>query len=304
MVPRITVLMPVYNAERYAARAVESILAQTWRDFEFIIVDGGSTDNTLRIIQGYAQMDDRIRILSRPNKKIAESLNEGLGIARGRYIARMDADDVSYPSRFEFQVEHLEADPECVAVGSMVRCIDENSQPIESAYIPPTEHDEIDNWFLSGNGGGIPHPAAMLRAEALARIGGYRVGLRAEDADLFLRLAEIGTLANLPHVLLDYRIHSASCTQITVEAGRMSACAAAVEAYDRRRTGRCRRRSIATIAAMPLALALTILRSANRSARYASSQAPKMRGDYWRWQFYLCPQIQRQRRRVIDLVGR
>src|SRR5688572_25828901 len=110
--------MPVYNAERFVAQTVDCILAQTHRDFEFIIIDDGSTDRSLEILQDYARRDQRIRLLSRPNTGYVIALNEALELVRGPLIARMDADDLCSPKRFELQVERMGQEPHLVALGS------------------------------------------------------------------------------------------------------------------------------------------------------------------------------------------
>jgi len=201
--------MPVYNAQRYVAEAVESILNQTFSDFEFIIIDDGSTDGSLAILQKYAEQDERIRLVSRPNTGIVGALNEGIDMARGEYIARMDADDVSIPSRLELQLGYMRENPQCVAVGGLMLMVDPSGAPLMIWDIART-HEEIDRLHLSGQGGAMPHPASMLRRNALLSVGGYREGVHAEDLDLFLRLAEIGELTNLPSVVLRYRQHFSS----------------------------------------------------------------------------------------------
>ena len=109
--PLISVCMPVYNAERYAVAAIESILGQTLGDFEFLILDDGSTDSSLEILRRYAGLDPRIRVTSRPNRGVAASLNELVNQSRGEFLARMDADDIAVPERFARQVEYLRAAP-------------------------------------------------------------------------------------------------------------------------------------------------------------------------------------------------
>ena len=246
MSPTASVLMPIYNAERYVAGAISSILAQTFRDFEFIIVDDGSTDQSLEIVRRFARSDSRIRVLSRPNTGIVGALNDGLSLARGELIARMDADDVAYPQRLQRQVAYLSDHPECVAVGALVRCIDSDGQPANIYFNLPLDHAGIDSgWLMRGIGGAISHPTALLRMTALERIGGYRDVLAAEDADLFIRLAEVGRLANVPEILLDYRVHAESITHKMRAKGELNTCAAAVAAHRRRGTripGALRRR--------------------------------------------------------------
>jgi glycosyltransferase involved in cell wall biosynthesis len=204
--PSISVCMPVYNAERYLAEAVESILGQTFGDFEFLIIDDGSTDGSHDILRRYAASDPRLRVVSRPNTGYLIALNEMLASARGEFVARMDADDVALPERFERQAAYLRSHPEVLAVGTRILLIDPEGAPLTEMCTLQT-HDDIDRSHLEARMG-ICHPSVMARAEVLRKVGGYRPEYyTAEDMDLWLRLAEIGRLANLPEVLLKYRQH-------------------------------------------------------------------------------------------------
>lgn len=202
--------MPVYNASRYLREAVESVLGQTFADFEFIAVDDGSTDDSLAILREYERRDGRVRVISRPNTGIVVALNEMLGVARGEFIARMDSDDVCLPERFEKQVAWLKEDPKRVAVGCWILNIDADGDPI-NYFKPPVRHDAIDERHVRGLGLAVAHPAAMIRHSGLRAIGGYRKEYEpAEDVDLFLRLGEVGELGVIPEVLLRYRNHAKS----------------------------------------------------------------------------------------------
>ncbi|WP_228060518.1 MULTISPECIES: glycosyltransferase [unclassified Coleofasciculus] len=210
MLPKISVLMSVYNGSSYLHESVETIINQTFTDFEFIIINDGSTDKSESILQKFQKRDKRIQLISRGNKGLTATLNEGLGYAQGQYIARMDADDIAFPDRFAKQVEFLDQNPDYVAVGSRVLLIDPEGLSI-CPFAQQTSHEEIDNEHMAGHGGSIVHPAVMLRRSAVQRINGYREEMQiAEDFDLFLRLAEIGRLANLPDILLKYRMHPES----------------------------------------------------------------------------------------------
>jgi glycosyltransferase involved in cell wall biosynthesis len=204
--PKVSVVMTVFNAERYLREAAESILKQTFRDFEFIIVNDGSTDRSAEILNDYARGDARVRIISRGNKGIVASANEGIAAARGEYLARMDADDVSLPQRFERQVRYLDEHPECVVVGSRVMNTDPHGIPVAPSEHALT-HEEIDAQLMTvGGGWALLQPATMMRLEAVRRVGGYRGAYNiSEDHDLFVRLAEVGKVANLPEVLFHYR---------------------------------------------------------------------------------------------------
>ncbi|MDB5298873.1 MAG: glycosyl transferase family 2 [Phycisphaerales bacterium] len=206
-VPTVSVVMPVYNAQRYLASAVDSVLAQTFGDFELIVVDDGSKDDSLTILRQFESRDPRVRVLSRPNTGIVGALNDGLKLARGEFVARMDADDLCLPERFARQVAYLRTRPECVLVGSQVLLIDPDDAPICLKSDTKYTHEEIDHWHLN-RGWPVVHPSIMMRRDAVEKIGGYREEYKwLEDTDLFLRLAEVGKLANLPDTLLRYRLH-------------------------------------------------------------------------------------------------
>ena len=205
--PTVSVLMTVYNGQRYLSAAVESVLEQTYHDFEFVIIDDGSTDSSPAILERYAKQDCRIRILTRSNKGLTKSLNEGLQHVRGRYLARMDADDISLPNRFEKQVTYLDEHPDRVLVGTRCILIDPDGLPICEKRHIVMEHEEIDTLLLRMSWP-LVHPSVMMRTEVVKQVGGYDERYRTnQDHDLFLRLAEVGKLANLPEILLLYRQH-------------------------------------------------------------------------------------------------
>jgi glycosyltransferase involved in cell wall biosynthesis len=226
--------MPVFNAERYIRKATESILNQTFGDFEFIIINDGSTDDSLQILEEYARKDARIRLVSRPNTGYTKALNEALSLARGPFVARMDADDVSMPDRFQKQIDYLRDHPECVMVGSRILMID----PFDSPLYEPKHrltHEEIDAELLAGVGWAIVHPAAMMVREQLVALKGYRTEVEpSEDIDLFLRMGERGKLANLPDVLLHYRQHSKSVNHTRYQEQIRLTRMVIAEAYGRR----------------------------------------------------------------------
>ena len=209
--PAVTVVLPVHNGGRYLRAAVDSVLAQTFADFELVAFDDGSTDDTAAVLNGIAAADARVRVVSRPNRGLVHTLNESIALARGTYLARMDADDLCRPGRFAKQVAYLDAHPDCVLLGSRVLWVDPDGLPITEAATETT-HEQIDRAHLS-RGWPVVHPAVMMRADAVRQVGGYRDQYNTlEDFDLFLRLAEVGKLANLPDVLLEYRQHFGSVT--------------------------------------------------------------------------------------------
>lgn len=171
---------------------------------------------------------------SRPNKGLVASCNEGIAEARGVYVFRMDQDDVAHPDRFARQVSFLENHLDCVAVGTRVMLADDSMMPIiESSK--QLMHADIDAANMEGHGSAICHPTAAIRREALLAVGGYRKEFEwAEDLDLFLRLAEVGRLANLPDVLLTYRQHMNS-VGYSMRALQRSRIASAVSAAEQRR---------------------------------------------------------------------
>jgi glycosyltransferase involved in cell wall biosynthesis len=202
--------MSTYNNAAYLRDAVDSILNQTYRDFELIVINDGSKDNTEAILREYEQQDCRVRVVSRGNKGLTDSLNEGVDLARGRYVARMDADDIAYRDRFAVQMAYMAAHPECVCCGTFVRLVDPFGSSLGDLE-RPTTHEEIDEVLMTGSGWTMVHPTVLMRTEAVRRLGGYKRELDAcEDLDLFIRLAEIGRVANLPTIQLDYRQHLGS----------------------------------------------------------------------------------------------
>lgn len=221
--PLISVIMPAYNAARHLDVAVTSVLSQTLSDFEFLIVDDGSRDPTPEILHRYAASDPRIRLITQENQGYTNAINAALRLAKGSYIARMDADDECLPERFAQQVDYLQRHPECGVVGSRALLIDSDGDPLKIWDVPVT-HELIDNLHVNGKPGQIVHPSTMIRAAALAEAGGYDSRCEpAEDLDLWLRLGECSTLANLPEVLLKYRVLASSVTRARrVEQDRVS----------------------------------------------------------------------------------
>jgi glycosyltransferase involved in cell wall biosynthesis len=202
--------MPVYKARRYLRLAMDSILAQTFGDFELIAVDDGSTDDSLAILRQYEAADARVRIISRANTGIVGALNDGLAAARGEFVARMDSDDLAALDRFEKQVAFLREHPDHVLVGSQVLLIDPDGEKLCPKSDTEYTHEKIDAAHLNHRWP-LVHPTVMMRREAVNAVHGYRTKYQwLEDLDLFLRLAEVGKLASLPDVLLHYRLHPGS----------------------------------------------------------------------------------------------
>lgn len=223
MTPQVSVVMPVYNSEAYVSQAVESILAQSFDDFEFLIFDDGSTDRSLEILLDYANRDNRIRVYAKPHKGYTFWLNEGVQIAQGEFIARMDADDLSLSKRFAFQVDHLQKHPDCVVVGCDLLLIDSDGDPL-SKLSHHVEPEALESALLNGRFNVISHPASMIRRSALLAVGGYSEKYEPiEDFHLWLQLTELGRLSNIPKVLFQYRMHHKSVNAMQFERQRLLA---------------------------------------------------------------------------------
>lgn len=225
--------MSVYNGERYLRPAMDSLLAQTLGDFELIVVDDGSADSSREILSEYAAADNRVRLVTQQNQGLTRSLNNALAVSQGEYIARMDADDICYPQRFERQVVYLEAHPDVVCVGTGYMAIDGQGWELGVRHMV-TDAADIDRRHLTGDTS-LAHPTIMVRAKAMQDVGGYDEQYKTtQDLDLFLRLAEMGTIANLDEPLLYYRWHD---DNISVrKAGQQDLdCTAIVAAAHRRR---------------------------------------------------------------------
>jgi len=231
--PKISVLMAVFNGERYLSQAIDSILNQTFPDFEFLILDDGSTDRSFAILRGYATRDPRIHLTHRDNQGLTRSLNELMQQARGELIARIDADDIALPERFKRQVLFLAQNSDVVCVGSSLDWIDEQGRFI--AHCPmPEGNDELQQLMLGGISM-LHHPCAMFRRLAALQVGGYDERLKTSaDLDLWLKLGEIGNLANLPETLLLYRLHPQSITNAKQMQQANDALAACQCAWERR----------------------------------------------------------------------
>ncbi len=206
--PRITVLMSVYNGESHLSEAIESILQQTFTDFEFLIIDDGSNDNTSEILLRYSKKDKRIRVVRNENNiGLTRSLNRGIDLAKGEYIARMDADDFSLPTRFTRQIAYMDAHPKVGVVGSyLVKHFNDKSDIAKY----PCNHDMIHAGLLTGPK--IFHPTAFIRAAILRRHRIYYTNefKYAQDFDLWVKIAKYADLANIPEVLCHQRIHENS----------------------------------------------------------------------------------------------
>jgi glycosyltransferase involved in cell wall biosynthesis len=231
--PLVSVLMAAYNRERYLAQAVESILNQTFAAFELIVIDDGSTDRSLAILQAYAQQDSRIRLISRENRGIPKTRNELVQQASADLLAIMDSDDVALPDRLALQVAYMQHHPAVVCLGGAFQLIDAKGRLIKTLTVPLT-NPEIQRLILAGHPG-VPQPCAMLRRQTVLQVGGYNETMtQAEDLDLWLRLGEVGELANLPAALVQYRLHPDSVSEQDNPLQRQKAREACEQAWQRR----------------------------------------------------------------------
>jgi len=213
----ISVVMPCYNAEKYIAEAIESVLNQTYTDFEFIIINDASTDKSLDIIKEYAKKDKRIKFLNNErNVGISETRNKGIRLAEGKYIATHDADDISLPTRFEEQISHLERIPSCGVVGSYLEIFDsETGKVLGIRKYAENDKDLRDKIFFYCP---VAQPASIIRKEVFIKLGLYDNRYPpAEDLDLWFRLGTEYKFSNIPKILLKYRYYAGSATTTKIE---------------------------------------------------------------------------------------
>lgn len=211
--------MSVYNGSQYLNASLDSLLGQTFSDFELIAINDGSKDDSLSILETYARQDNRIRIVeNETNIGLTKSLNKGIRLARGEYIARQDVDDISLARRLELQTQFLDTHPEVGTLGSAIQLIDDSGQPISldnSGQTTPatlTNHSSLQAHLLFNNC--LIHSSMMFRTDLAQEVGGYNESFRySQDYDLWWRLGRIKHLANLPDVLVQMRRSSDSITQ-------------------------------------------------------------------------------------------
>lgn len=210
-VPSVSVVMPAYNAEKYLREAIDSILSQTFTDFEFIIINDGSTDRTKEIILSYT--DPRIvYIENESNSGICVTLNKGVAAARGRYIARMDADDVAVSERLALQVEYMRSHPDIGVVGSYLQLMDENENHLYVFENSPDPDECYINMIFATS---VGHPSVLIRKSCLTENNlEYEEYFRGmEDFFLWWQLAKHTQISNIPKPLLNYRCHSSQVTK-------------------------------------------------------------------------------------------
>lgn len=207
--PFISVLMTAYNAEEHIELAIQSILDQTYKNFEFIIVEDCSKDNTWQIIENFAKKDKRIKaVKNEVNLKAGGSSNKGIPLCKGKYIVRMDADDWSYPDRIKKQVKYMEENPKTVVSGGSLVVCNEKLKPLGIRHYKLT-NEEIRKEALLLNP--IPHPASIWRTEAVKKTNLYPTNTgMSEDYGLTLEISQFGDMGNLDDNLIKFRVHSKS----------------------------------------------------------------------------------------------
>lgn len=230
--PLVSIVLPVFNAESFLIKAVESILLQEYKNFELILINDGSTDNTLSILEYYASIDSRVMLLSRSNKGLIYSLNEGISLAKGLYIARMDSDDISHPERFKRQVELMELTKSDIC-GCHFITIDESGKKIDATLVPISSNSFLTNLALT-----VPfaHGSVMIRRDFLAKnnlyygIGEYKT---AEDYALWVRMYQLNAkFCNVDQFLFEYRDYTYSLSKKNSKALKYDAKTLSKQMFD------------------------------------------------------------------------
>ncbi len=226
--PVLSVIMSVYNGARYLDAAIQSILAQNFADFEFLIINDGSADGSRELLQKLAQTDRRITLINRENRGLVASLNELIALAKAPLLARMDCDDIALPNRFSLQIAFMNNSPEIGISGTNTYDLNEDGGIIiaeESYPLTPAETQ-----ISLQNGPPLCHPSVVMRTDLIRQLGGYRAAFRhAEDYDLWLRASRSTLISNIPEALLLYR---RSNSQVSRKHAVEQAKAAAIAWFD------------------------------------------------------------------------
>ena len=208
MNPEISVVMSAYNADAHIDTSIQSILKQSFKDFEFLIINDGSTDQTLNKIKKFAKVDSRITLINQENAVLTKSLIKAIGLSNGRYIARMDADDISSTNRLSLQLSYLRKYPNVEMIGSSVIIIDPSGRQLSKKKLPRSDAT-IKKRLLYGNQ--FVHGSVIFSKDVYFSAGGYDENfLYSQDYDLWLRIAKISQCANLPDYLYYLRVHDHS----------------------------------------------------------------------------------------------
>jgi len=200
MKTKVTVILAVYNSEKYLKESIDSILNQTFKDFELLIINDGSTDSSSDIIKSYT--DNRIIVVNQTNQGLAASLNKSIELSRGEYIARMDHDDISCLERLETQVSFMDRHPEIGVCGAWADLINNEGEKIGKATYP-LYHDQMETFLLFNSP--LCHPSVILRKEVLIANNLKYNLIKTEDFDLWIRLVKVTKFANIPKTLIKYR---------------------------------------------------------------------------------------------------
>ena len=208
---RLSVVTPVYNGEPFLVPAIESILNQTHRDFSFVLVDGGSTDNSLAVMQHYAHKDPRIRLLTPGPVGLCNALNLGVAATNADWIFRLDADDIALPNRLKRQLQAVHRWPDAAVIGSFVNHINREGKALSEWRFGPMTETKYRQMVESGDVPQVIHSSAVLNRRIFDLVGGYDQQFAGtEDYDLFDRMAQHGLVIAVPEVLAQYRVHRGS----------------------------------------------------------------------------------------------
>lgn len=223
--------MPVYNGEKYLEAAIRSILNQSFKDFELIIINDGSIDSSRTIVEEIAKNDSRVKLFNISNIGLVGALNFGLSACKYDYVARMDADDISLPYRFELQFDFLQKHPEVAVVGGQTTIINADGIVKSSGHYP---NNSFEVSQLASLGSPVAHPAVMYRKKVVLEVGGYRDEFKhAEDYDLWLRILKKFQITNLKETILLYREHDTNVSKVYRQSQEISTIAAKILNSDR-----------------------------------------------------------------------
>ena len=206
----ISVLLPVYNAERFIPETLDSLIRQTNKNFEVIAINDGSTDGSLKILQEYAKRDARIRVIDQKNQGLVKTLNTAAQLSSGEFLARIDADDVALDRRFEFQLKAMKEDPSHVLIAGGFDVMNEDGEILYHDAVPTNYEDVINDMYTRNP---IAHGSVLIRRSAFEMAGGYSEDCGpTEDYELWTRLSKIGTIIALPQTIFRWRVNPTGIT--------------------------------------------------------------------------------------------
>ena len=206
----ISVLLPVYNAEKFLAETLDSLLRQTYIDFEVVAINDGSVDDSLKILKRYAEWDSRIKVHTQQNQGLVKTLNKAATLAEGEFLARIDADDVALPRRFELQIKQLKKDSSIVLLGGGFDVMNEDGEILYHDAVPTNPTDLLNAMYTRNP---LAHGSIMMRTNAFQTSGGYSPDCGpTEDYDLWVRLSNIGKVAALKQTIFRWRVNSTGIT--------------------------------------------------------------------------------------------